>query len=156
MTDPIVKTIDVPCDAATAFDVFVTKIGTWWPLDGHAASAAHGKAALDVTIEPRVGGAVYETMFDGNRDAWGEVLEYEPGVTFAMTWHPGNNKSAPTRVSVRFEALSGSATRVTLTHAGWDAWGEEADAMRGNYNAGWAFVFGVRYAEAAQATENAK
>lgn len=156
MTNAIVKTIEVPCDAATAFDVFVHRIGQWWPLDGHAASAAHGKAALDVTIEPRVGGAVYETMFDGNHDAWGEVLEYEPGVKFAMTWHAGNNKSAPTRVSVTFESLAGAATRVTLTHSGWEAWAQEADAMRGNYDSGWGFVFGERYAGAAEAAENAQ
>lgn len=148
MSDPIVKTVVVPCDAARAFDVFTNRMSKWWPLDGHAASAAVGKAALAVTIEPRVGGAVYETMWDGGRDTWGEVLEFEPGRKLAMTWHPGNNKDNPTRVSVDFEEIGEAQTRVTLTHSGWEVWGDAAADMRGNYDGGWDFVFGTRYSEA--------
>ncbi|WP_171178752.1 SRPBCC domain-containing protein [Ruegeria sp. HKCCD8929] len=144
MTDPIVKTVEVNCSAARAFEVFVTRISDWWPLDGHAVSAASGKPAQSVTIEPRVGGAVYETMHDGGRTDWGKVLEFEPGRSLAMTWHPGNNADAPTRVQVEF-ADAGGKTRVTLTHSGWEVWGAEAAAKRGNYDSGWDFVFGERY-----------
>ncbi len=145
MTDPIVKTIIVDCDAATAFEVFVTRIAGWWPLDGHTASAADGKAAQAVTIEPRVGGAFYETTHDGGRNEWGEVLEYDPGRRIATTWHPGNNKDAPTHLAVDFEDHGANETRVTLTHSGWEIWGEKADEMRENYDKGWNFVFGERY-----------
>ena len=58
MTAPIIKSLEVPCNAATAFDVFVSRIGAWWPLDSHAASAADGKPARDATNEARVGGRV--------------------------------------------------------------------------------------------------
>ena len=148
MPDPIVKTIEVGCDAEHAFDVFVNRITKWWPLDGHAASAASGKAALAVTIEPQFGGAVYETMWDGGRNDWGEVLEYEPGAKLAMTWHPGNNADNPTRVDVVFDDLGDQRTRVTLTHSGWDVWGETAMARRGSYDTGWDFVLGKCYAGA--------
>ena len=147
MTDPIIKTIDVACTPAEAFAVFVDKISSWWPLDGHAASAAAGKAALGVTIEPHVGGAVYETMWDGGRDDWGEVLAFEPGKNFAMTWHPGNNKDNPTRVDVTFAATE-AGTRVTLTHSGWEIWADEAETKRSMYDGGWDFVLGERYAGA--------
>jgi len=150
MTDPIIKTLEVPCDATQAFDIFVNRIASWWPLDGHAASAAAGKAALAVTIEPEVGGAIYETMYDGTRTEWGEILEFEAGCKLAMTWHPGNNADRPTRVDVTFDALSGGRCRVTLTHSGWDIWGNEAGDKRGNYDTGWDFVLGARYAEAAR------
>ena len=146
MTDPIIKTLEVTCDAATAFDVFVNRITAWWPLDGHSASAASGNAARGVTLEPRVGGAFFETMHDGNRNEWGEVLEYEPGRKLATTWHPGNNKDAPTRLEVTFEDLPGGRAKVTLVHSGWEIWGEAADEMRANYDEGWNFVFGDRYA----------
>ena len=145
MSEPIVKEITVACSPEHAFDVFVNMIAKWWPLDGHAASAAVGKAALAATIEPHVGGAVYETMHDGSRDEWGTVLEFEPGQKLAMTWHPGNNKDNPTRVDVQFKA-DGARCKVTLTHSGWEVWGDAAEERRGGYNSGWDFVFGERFA----------
>jgi len=148
MTDPIVKTIDVPCSPEQAFEVFVTGIGDWWPLKGHSASAGAGKAAQTVTIEPRVGGAMFETMHDGSIDTWGEVLVFEPGHKLATSWHPGNNKDAPTRVEVSFTPRPNGHCRVTLTHSGWEAWADRADDMRSTYNGGWDMVFGTCYAQA--------
>lgn len=141
--EAIVKSIDVPCDTHRAFDVFVNRIGTWWPLDGHAVSAATGQTALDVTIEPRVGGAVFETMHDGTRSDWGTLLAYEPGRMVSMTWHPGTNIDKPTRVDVTFQALSAGQTRVTLTHSGWEVWADSAPDKRGGYDTGWDFVLGA-------------
>ncbi|MEP1201112.1 SRPBCC domain-containing protein [Tateyamaria sp.] len=150
MTDPIIKTIDVPCGVNRAFEIFVNRISAWWPLDGHAASAAAGKAALGVTIEPKVGGAIYETMYDGTRSDWGEILEYEAGRKLAMTWHPGNNAENPTRVDVAFEQMSDALTRVTLTHSGWEVWADEAADKRQSYDTGWDFVFVGQYAAAVE------
>ncbi|MCP4821751.1 MAG: hypothetical protein GY883_21415 [Shimia sp.] len=145
MTDPIVKVATVACDAATAFDVFARQTSSWWPLEGHAVSARDGKAALAVTIETEVGGAVYETMHDGSRAEWGEVLEYAPGRRLVITWHPGTNADTPTQVAVDFEDAGQGQCRVTLTHSGWESWAEQADEMRGNYNSGWDIVFGARF-----------
>lgn len=148
MTEPIIKTLDVACAPERAFEIFVHRIASWWPLDGHAASAAAGKAALAVTIEPKVGGAVFETMYDGSRTDWGEVLEFDEGRKLAMTWHPGNNADNPTRVDVIFESSGASGTTVTLTHSGWEIWGEDAAAKRENYDSGWDFVLGTCYVPA--------
>jgi len=147
MTEAIVKSIVVPCSAAHAFEVFVNRMGRWWPLDSHAASAKYGQPAQDVTVEPHVGGKIYEIMYDGGRDLWGEVLIYEPGQRFACTWHPGNNADFPTRLDISFEDEAGQA-RVTLTHSGWEIWADKADEMRGGYDGGWAVVFAERYAAA--------
>lgn len=146
MTDPIVKTLNLPCSPAQAFDIFVNRIAKWWLLEGHVVSAADNKAALAVTIEPELGGAVYETMHDGSRTQWGEVLAYEPGQRISFTWHPGNNADNPTQVEVQFTALS-DGSQVTLIHSGWEAWGDQAAARRDNYNSGWDFVLG-RYSAA--------
>lgn len=148
MTDPIIKTITVPCSPSRAFDIFTQDIATWWPLDGHASSAADGKAALSVSIEPKVGGRFFETRHDGTEDLWGEVLAFEPGKTFATTWHPGNNKDHPTRVDVTFEPAEGGACRVTLRHSGWETWANKANEMRTNYDTGWDFVFATQYSAA--------
>ena len=151
MTDPIIKTIEVPCGPDRAFDIFVNRIANWWPLDGHAASAAAGQAALGVTIEPRVGGAIFETMYDGTRTDWGEIPVFEAGRKLSMTWHPGNNADSPTRVDVVFDGISEERTRVTLTHSGWEVWAEEAAAKRENYDKGWDFVLGECFGSAAAA-----
>ena len=116
MPDAITKTVEVTCSAEHAFNVFVNRIAAWWPMATHAVSASDGKSALDVTIEPHVGGAIFETTHDGKRAEWGTVLVYEPGASFAMTWHPGTNKDKQTRVDVDFESNSDGGARVTLTH----------------------------------------
>ena len=147
MPEPIVKTVEVNATPEEAFAIFVDRIAKWWPLDGHAVSAGAGKAALAVTIEPRVGGAVYETMYDGGRADWGKVLVFEPGRALAMTWHPGNNADNPTRVDVAFEALEAGKARVTLTHSGWEIWGADAEEKRGNYDGGWDMVLGTCFVQ---------
>lgn len=147
MTDPIVKRLDLACTPAHAFDVFVNRTARWWPLGSHAVTASEGKPALAVTIEPRVGGAVYETAQDGSRHPWGEVLAFETGREIAFTWHPGGSADQATRVSVAFEDHDGG-TRVTLTHSGWEVWAGEATERRGNYDSGWDMVFGQCFAGA--------
>ncbi len=148
MTDPIVKTVTVNATPDRAFDIFVNRIAKWWPLDRHAVSAAAGKPALGVVIEPHVGGAVYETKHDGTRADWGRVLAYEAGCGFAMSWHPGTDPGKPTRVEVAFEALGDAQTKVTLTHSGWDIWADEAPSKRTGYDTGWDYVLGECYAGA--------
>ncbi|WP_298932564.1 hypothetical protein [uncultured Ruegeria sp.] len=142
MTDPIVKRVTVNAAPEQAFDVFVNRIAKWWPLDGHAVSASKAKPALAVTIEPHVGGAVYETMFDGTRADWGEVLVFEAGRRLALSWHPGTNKDRPTRVEVTFESHGSAQSKVTLTHSGWEVWAGEAPEKRGGYDTGWDHVLG--------------
>lgn len=148
MTEPVIKIIEVGCDAAKAFDVFVRQTSTWWPLGGHSVSAGSGEVAQALTIEPIVGGAIYETMYNGERTEWGKVQKFEVGRVLAMTWHPGNNADMPTKVEVIFEDQPGGRAKVTLTHSGWEIWGEKADDMRDGYNGGWVLVFETQFANA--------
>lgn len=149
MREVIEKTVNVPCSPAEAFSLFVERLSSWWPLERHAVSAAAGKPARDVTVEPILSGAVFETMYDGQRADWGTVLAYEPGVRFAMSWHPGQDVGMATRVEVRFDARSDGGTSVTLIHSGWEIWAEEAPARRDNYDSGWDLVLGECFAGAA-------
>lgn len=145
MSDPIVSSVTVNCSVEHAFNVFINRIGAWWPLATHAVSAADGKAALDATIEPRVGGSIFETKHDGERTDWGTVLEFEPNAKFAMTWHPGTNVNKPTRVDVEFDEIDGQ-TVVTLTHSGWEIWGDEAGEKVKGYTQGWGVILGDLFA----------
>ena len=139
---PVVKTVDVRRSARDAFRLFTEEITAWWPLATHTrAKTADGQRTASVTIEPRVGGRVYETLADGAELDWGEVTNFTPGELFSMSWTMGRPAPRHTDVSVRFEPLSDGACRVTLTHENWERMGEEAERLRDGYNNGWVGVF---------------
>ena len=143
---PVVKSIDVRRSATDAFRVFTAEISAWWPKETHTrAKTAAGEVTARVTIEPRVGGRIYETLSDGRELEWGEVTAYEPGALFAMAWRLGRSVEQGTDVRVRFEPLSDASCRVTLTHENWERMGEEAAKMREAYNNGWVMVFEVGF-----------
>ena len=48
MIEPIVRSIDVPCDQALAFSVFLNEMHTWWPLAKFTVSAMGGSPAKTI------------------------------------------------------------------------------------------------------------
>jgi len=148
---PVVKTIDVRRSAAEAFRIFTEEMSAWWPLQTHTrARTADGEVTVRVTIEPRLGGRIFETLADGRELEWGEVSAYEPGAAFAMKWRLGRPAEQATDVSVRFEPLSAESCRVTLTHENWERMGEEGARLRDAYNGGWVTVFEKSFGDYAE------
>ena len=125
----IAKTLKVDLAPAEAFDLFARRMGDWWPVESHSVAAGRGARPDAVTVEPRTGGAVYETS-RGERSDWGRVAHWVPGERLDLDWWPGRTEADATRVSVRFTP-EGDGTRVDLTHAGLGA-----DRKRA-YGAGW-------------------
>jgi hypothetical protein len=139
---PIVKVLHVRRSARDAFRIFTEDMSAWWPLGKHsAAKFAEGEVSAGVTVEPRVGGRVYETLTSGEERDWGEVTAFEPGALFALRWRLGRMPPPGTDVSVRFEPLSDASCRVTLTHEHWERVGADGPALREGYNNGWVSVF---------------
>jgi len=138
---PVVKSIDVRRSAADAFKIFTAEVTAWWPMAVTRARSADGEKTVRITIEPKVGGRIYETLNDGRELEWGEVSAFEPGALFAMQWRLGRPVEEGTSVSVRFEPLSAVTCRVTLTHENWERMGAEAAKLRDAYNNGWVSVF---------------
>jgi uncharacterized protein YndB with AHSA1/START domain len=139
---PIVKTVDVRRTASDAFRLFTEEISAWWPLKTHSrAKDAAGEVTLRMDIETRVGGRVFETLNTGEQREWGEVLAFEPGKRLVILFQMGLPREKAGEVEVKFEPLSAEACRVTLTHAHWERWGDEAEAMRGRFDGGWEFIF---------------
>jgi uncharacterized protein YndB with AHSA1/START domain len=143
---PVVKTIDVRRSAADAFRIFTAEMGAWWPLGTHALSPENGTKAVAVIVEPRVGGRVIERGEDGREFHWGDVLAYEPGRRFVMTWRLGRAREKSGEVEVVFSSLDNVSCRVTLTHSGWDRM-EDGGRLREGYNMGWIGVFEHAYAQ---------
>jgi hypothetical protein len=144
---PVVKTLEIKRSADDAFRMYVHEGAKWWPLDTHALSPENNTKAVDLIVEPRVGGRVYEVAEDKREFDWGEVLAYESGRRFAMTWQLGRARAQSGEIEVLFEPLGPSSCRITLTHTGWERMGEEGPPMRAGYDAGWGQVFGERFAD---------
>jgi uncharacterized protein YndB with AHSA1/START domain len=140
---PLRKTVTVNRPPDEAFRIYTEGIATWWPLETHSPS---GKAET-VVMEPREGGRLYERTRDGEEVDWGEILVWEPPHRVVHTWHLGRH--AVTEVEVRFTA-QGDGTRVELVHRGWESHGNYAAEVRAQYDGGWDYVFGERYATAAR------
>ena len=145
MMEPIRKTIEVPCEPAYAFRIFTAEIDRWWPKDSFSVSAGEGKAALEVAMEPREGGAVTETGYNGDTHRWGTVQDWSPPERVVIAWHVGTSPETATTVDVSFSEADGG-TRADLVHSGWE---NAADpSVRDRYDSGWATVFEEKYAGA--------
>jgi len=148
MVEPVVKTVELACSAAHAFEVFVNQTSRWWPMGKHSVSSGTGEVAQRIVIEPHAGGAVYEVMFDGARSEWGKVTRFEADQALKMSWHSGSNSEMATEVEVQFEPLGEARCKVTLTHRGWEVWADKAQNMRDGFNGGWVVVFEEGFAKA--------
>lgn len=124
----------VRSDIDHTFDVFVRRIGEWWPVETFSAGRERVRA---VELEPVVGGRLVETWDDGTTVAWGEVVALEPPSRLTITW---DNTPVPTEVELTFRSLGPNLTRVSVEHRGWEALTDEQlaedCALPGGYTAG--------------------
>jgi uncharacterized protein YndB with AHSA1/START domain len=108
-------------------------------MDPHSVFGA--TARVDVE-----GSEIVERSAEGERSVWAEIVESSPPRRLVLSWHPGTDPATATRVEVSF-LPDGEGTRVELTHTGWEALGERAEAARQSYDNGWQLVL-RRFAEA--------
>jgi len=138
------KTLSVAVPPERAFEVFTAGIAGWWPMATHST----GKELVEtVVLEPREGGRFYERLQDGTENEWGVVTAWEPPERFTSTWHPGYDEAEAQNLDVRFSP-EGDGTRVELVHTGWERRGAKAEQILRDYDSGWDYVFGERYAAA--------
>lgn len=114
VTDPIVCTHQVDVDPVHAFEVFTERFGDWWDPRLTPDPATYEGADVE-----EVEGGLVALHHDGEDYPIGEVLEWEIGERFAMTFHLALPRDHPTELTVDFEPVDGG-TQITLTHAGWE------------------------------------
>jgi uncharacterized protein YndB with AHSA1/START domain len=150
---PVRQATLVRSEIAHTFEVFVSSIGVWWPVQQFSAG---GERVVDVTVEPRLHGRVYETWADGTVVVWGRVLAWEPPHRIAMT---GTSTPGTTEVELNFAAPGPVLTRQAGRHRGWDALSElqlsedcplPGGYASGAYATGWARIL-THLAAAAEA-----
>ncbi len=151
MLEPLVKTIEVPCDQREAFVVFVDEISSWWPLAMFTVSAFSGNSAKQIKVDPRVGGKIVEVGHDDTEHQWGTIRSYDPHDSISMDFHipePGDTSGRTTFVEVTFTPVNLGRTRVQLTQSNWEGLGDLAEPMRGGYGGGWIEIFEKAYLKA--------
>jgi hypothetical protein len=129
--EPLRLSLEVDCTPEDAFAVWTQRFSLWWPAD-HTVT---GDPDL-VTLEPRLGGRIYERGADGVEHEWGEVTVWEPPSRLGYLWHLTRERTDATQVEIAFRT-NGSGTRVEIEHRGWERLGSDADLWRTRNQAGW-------------------
>jgi len=122
--EPIRLTFDVRAAPEHAFEVWTSRIGSWWPAD-HTVTGENG---VQVILEGRPGGDQHE---------WGEVTVWEPPTRLAYLWHLRRDRAQATVVEIRFLDGGNGTTRVEIEHGGWEGLGADGETWRARNNGGW-------------------
>jgi hypothetical protein len=120
LTEPIQQSTIVRRDRDHTFEVFVRRIGEWWP--SRTLSFGGDKVAA-VRVEEAPDGRLCEVWEDGTEHDWGRVVVWEPPRRFAITWRIPPAEG--TEVEVRFAMPAPGLTRVELEHRGWERLSKE-------------------------------
>jgi hypothetical protein len=133
MAAPLRMSFDVACAAEHAFRVWTADISSWWPAD-HTAT---GESGLQIVLEPRVGGRIFERTSDGVEHDWGMVTAWDPPNGLTYRWHLRQDRADATEVEIRFVARGADAATVEIEHRGWELLGAQADPLLERNRAGW-------------------
>ena len=133
MIEPLRLDIDLACAQEHAFETWTEQFARWWPRS-HTVT---GDPAA-IVLEPAVGGRIYERSRDGHEIDWGEITAWDPPHRFAYRWHIRRDRADATDVEIRFVATRDDATRMEITHTGWERLGAEAESWRDANRGGWA------------------
>ena len=144
MIEPLIKTITVPCSQKNAFEVFLDRMDTWWPLGKFTVSAMAGQPARAIRVDARVGGQIVEVGSDGTEVVWGNIVTLERHSRLEMEFHiprPGDVVTTRPLLELDFAALGPTETRVTLRQSNFEALGDMGAPVRGGYEFGWKMIF---------------
>jgi Activator of Hsp90 ATPase homolog 1-like protein len=133
MTEPIRFSFEVACGPQRAFELWTTRISTWWPKD-HSVSQ---DADLEVVLEGHLGGRIYERTSSGMVHEWGKVTGWNPPRMLGYTWHLGADPGVLTDVVIRFDPAPDGGTRVEIDHGGWDRFEIDGSRRRDANRNGW-------------------
>ena len=134
---PIVRTVEVKAPPARAFDLFVTRMGQWWPKGKTIGKNPHA----DIVVEPRAGGGWFERDAAGNETRWGKVLAWQPPARLLLAWQLncdfGYDPDLVTEVELTFAPAEGGGTVVRLEHRNLERFGADAARHAEKIRGGW-------------------
>ena len=147
MMEPLVKTIEVPCNQEKAFNVFID-IGSWWPVDRFSTSLMRGETVKELRVDAKEGGQIVELSSEEHEVVWGTIKSYAPFNYLNLDFHiphPSEENPGFSTVEVRFTPIGEDKTRVELTQSNWEALGDVAEMVQGGYQQAWVMIFEGAY-----------
>ena len=133
MIEPLRLSYEIQCSPEHAFEVWTTRVSTWWPKD-HSVS---GHPGTRVVLEPHRGGRIFERTPEGTEIDWGEITLWSPPRRLGYLWHIGRDRGAATDVELTFVDLGDGTTRLEIVHTGWERLGADGPASREANTNGW-------------------
>jgi uncharacterized protein YndB with AHSA1/START domain len=132
---PIRRTLRVKASQDKAFRTFVAGMGGWW-MKTHSLLQSPQK---DVLIVPETGGRWYEVGEDGSEQTCGRVLDWDAPDRVVLAWQLNAqwtyDPDFETTVEARF-IPDGDHVIVEFEHRDLERFGDNAEAVRGNYDTG--------------------
>jgi uncharacterized protein YndB with AHSA1/START domain len=133
---PIRKTVVVAKPPQRVFDLFTGRMGTWWPK----GMTIGPSPAVEILIEPRVGGRWFERSEDKVETNWGRVMEWDPPRRVLLAWQIDAtwtyDPDFETELELTFDP-EGTGTRVTMEHRNLERFGDSAEKMAQSLGGGW-------------------
>lgn len=126
------RTLRVEVPIEKAFNVFVERMGEWWPATHHIAP----QPFTQVIVEQHAGGRWFERDASGAECEWGRVLLCEPPRKLILSWNLQPDwKFSPdparaSEVALEFFAEGPAATRLEFEHRYLERHGEGYERMR--------------------------
>lgn len=144
-TNRVIVSTLVQLDPEACFEVFTAKIDGWWRRDHRYRESPGGWIGFEEDGDGRA--LIIREERDGPVHELGRVRIWEPGKHLVFEWKPQNfEPDQTTEVEVRFEP-DGDATRVTLTHSGFDALPADHPVRHGLEGGDFVSMMGVWWAD---------
>lgn len=147
MIEPFRLAFDVDAPQRHAFETYAKDIDRWWP----ASHTQTGRPDLQIVLEGRVGGRIFERTPEGEEFEWGKVRVWEPPSRLVYSWHLKRDPREATEVEILFRSIDDDVTRVEIEHRGWERLGAEGQDQRDRHGGGWMGLL-PHYQEAVVAT----
>lgn len=133
MIEPLRFSFEVDCPQEHAFETWTRRIGTWWPKS-HSVT---GDEDLEVVLESRLGGRIFERTSAGAEHDWGEITIWEPPTRFGYLWHLRRDRADATDVEITFIVRGAATTLVEIEHRSWGRLGAGGQEWRDRNRGGW-------------------
>jgi uncharacterized protein YndB with AHSA1/START domain len=143
-TAAVKRTIRVDVPIEKAFQIFVERMGDWWPASHHIGAAAFAA----IVLEQQEGGRWFERDSKGTECEWGRVLLWEPPQRLILSWNlqldwkysPDPERAS--EVALQFVAEGPAATRLDFEHRHLERHGEGYEKMLASVGSpgGWPMI----------------
>jgi len=124
VSSKLLVTLRVKAAPERVFSAFVEEIGAWWRPNPLFRFTPGGPGVLSFELPDGKGrgGRLVETLPNGEVFEVGRIRVWEPPHRLVVGWRQASfAPDQDTEVEVRFEAVDGGETRISVEHTGWDS-----------------------------------